>query len=442
MDEAKLSFKNKLLAALLCALVFSVVYNLCAWYAKTLEKVPSFVLGFEENIPFFPWMIVPYMSSSVFFVLVFFWCQSNIQLQVLLKRMLFVTLLAGTCFLIVPLRFSLLKPEVDNPFLNLFFRFLLQFDSPFNQLPSLHIAYAVLFWSVIKVRFRRKVKYALATWLLLLCASTLLVYQHHIIDLVGGLVVVLLSMVVVSFKPTDVKNRNRHVANHYYLFTSLFFLLALLLSHFLGGYSGIFIWFGLNSLVVGYQYQINNPRFLKDENGNISIVKKIIFLPYQLCYKLIWKFFKGRHTDIVEILPQVYCSHRLNVKTIRSLDSNKVWWVYDIAAEMEEHKIWKTTAHYFSYPILDVSVPKTEYLNTIVACIDTQYKKIKNNESILVHCTMGFTRSTIIAILLLRLNSQLSLEEAITVLKTKKPSVVLPEYAINILKYYEFKQTL
>ncbi|RXM40309.1 hypothetical protein BOQ62_06250 [Chryseobacterium sp. CH21] len=64
--------------------------------------------------------------------------------------MLFVTVIAGICFLLFPLKFSLPKPEVNSSILGYSFQFLKAFDSPFNQAPSLHIAYAFIFWSVFR----------------------------------------------------------------------------------------------------------------------------------------------------------------------------------------------------------------------------------------------------------------------------------------------------
>ncbi|WP_307455754.1 hypothetical protein [Chryseobacterium sp. SORGH_AS_0447] len=58
--------------------------------------------------------------------------------------MLFVTITAGIFFITVPLRFSFTKPEVSQNILGLPFSFLKTFDSPFNQSPSLHIAFAFI----------------------------------------------------------------------------------------------------------------------------------------------------------------------------------------------------------------------------------------------------------------------------------------------------------
>lgn len=67
MDEKRLTIQLKIKAALACWFIFSLIYNGSAYYASNLEVVPSFVISFERYIPFIPWMIIPYMSSGVFF---------------------------------------------------------------------------------------------------------------------------------------------------------------------------------------------------------------------------------------------------------------------------------------------------------------------------------------------------------------------------------------
>ncbi|MEI7489123.1 MAG: phosphoesterase, partial [Chryseobacterium sp.] len=139
MDEKRLKFKQKIYAMLLCSVVFMIVYNYSAWHVSRIEKVFSFVFDFEKYIPFLPWTIIPYMTSGLFFCAVFFFCNTKEQLKVLTKRMLFVTIIAGICFLLFPLKFSLQRPEVNGSIFGYSFQFLTTFDSPFNQAPSLHI---------------------------------------------------------------------------------------------------------------------------------------------------------------------------------------------------------------------------------------------------------------------------------------------------------------
>lgn len=198
MDERELTFFAKVKGFLFCSVLFGGVYHFSAEYAKTLANVPSFIFPFEVNMPFVEWMIIPYMTSIFFFGLMFFWTKNYSEFVLLVKRVSFVIVVAGIFYFVFPLKFSFEKPEIQSSIFQLFFSFLVKYDSPFNQSPSLHIAFAVLEWSVVRSRFRGTLLYLIVFWLLLLGLSTLLVYQHHFIDVISGVGVAFLSFIFIK----------------------------------------------------------------------------------------------------------------------------------------------------------------------------------------------------------------------------------------------------
>lgn len=111
---ATASLKQRMIALCGFYIVFGVVYGLTGWYASGLPDVSSFRFDFEDRIPFLPWMILPYMSSGLFFVYVFFLYDRKDELFVLIKQLLFVTIAAGICFVLFPLQYSYDKPWVGN----------------------------------------------------------------------------------------------------------------------------------------------------------------------------------------------------------------------------------------------------------------------------------------------------------------------------------------
>jgi hypothetical protein len=61
-----------------------------------------------------------------------------------------------------------------------------QFDLPFNQAPSLHVALAVILWARYRSATNGPVRTALAAWFALVAISPLTTYQHHFIDIIMG----------------------------------------------------------------------------------------------------------------------------------------------------------------------------------------------------------------------------------------------------------------
>ncbi|MXS70061.1 hypothetical protein GSF70_02385 [Flavobacteriaceae bacterium W22] len=261
MTEKKLKLRQQAFALTICTLTFMVVYNFSTWYAVSLDQVPSFTFYFERFIPFVPLSIIPYMASGLFFCVVFFSCKSTYQLKILTWRMLFVTFVAGIFFIALPLQFSYAKPEVSNRILQLPFSFLKAFDSPFNQSPSLHIAFAFIFWTVFKNLSKWRIH--LMIWLILLGISTLTTYQHHFIDILTGSILAHISFIVIPYRKNDPKYRNLYLANYYFLSGWIFFSAALLLQYFVGKEGLILFVPSLASMILGYYCQLNKNFLLR-----------------------------------------------------------------------------------------------------------------------------------------------------------------------------------
>lgn len=255
MTEKQLKIRQQAFALTVCTVVFMAVYNLCTWYATSLNDLPSFTFDFEKSIPFIPLSIIPYMASGFFFCLVFFSCKNKHQLKILTWRMLFVTIIAGLFFVTVPLRFSLIKPDVSNSILNLPFSFLHTFDSPFNQSPSLHIAFAFIFWSVFKDL--TKWRTFLLIWLILLGISTLTTFQHHVIDLLTGAILAHVSFIIIPYRKKDPKYRSCWLANYYFISGWIFILAALLLDKYFGSQGLVLLVPACGMMMIGYYYQKN-----------------------------------------------------------------------------------------------------------------------------------------------------------------------------------------
>lgn len=255
MTEKQLKIRQQAFALTLCTVIFMVIYNLCTWYVSSLDRVPSFTFDFEKSIPFLPLSIIPYMAGGLFFCLVFFSCKDKYQLKILTWRMLFVTIVAGIFFITVPLKFSFAKPEVSHSILGLPFSFLKTFDSPFNQSPSLHIAFAFIFWSVFKHLLKWRT--FLMIWLILLGISTLTTYQHHLIDVLNGAILAHLSFIIIPYRKNAHEYRNLRKANSYFLAGLISVLAALLLSKYVGA-TGFFLFLPASVMFIsGYRYQKN-----------------------------------------------------------------------------------------------------------------------------------------------------------------------------------------
>ncbi|WP_114701948.1 phosphatase PAP2 family protein [Psychrobacter proteolyticus] len=148
-------------------------------------------------------MIVPYSWSLVLFVVSFFLVRTSTQLSLLTYRLILATVFACLIFYFYPARFSFHRLITDD-WTQFGYQFLQLVDKPFNQLPSLHVSYAILLgvslWDVAESKKRwGSMLYRLL--LLGICSSialsTVLTYQHHLLDMFGGIVLAV-SVLILS----------------------------------------------------------------------------------------------------------------------------------------------------------------------------------------------------------------------------------------------------
>ena len=126
-------------------------------------------------------------------------CMTRRELDTHARRLLTAQAVAFACFVLVPLRFTFTQPDVDGVY-GWMFAALAGFDQPFNQLPSLHIALAVILWALYVRRLSGIARLVMEGWFLLICGSVLTTYQHHFIDIPTG---ALLGVVCVWLWPLE-----------------------------------------------------------------------------------------------------------------------------------------------------------------------------------------------------------------------------------------------
>jgi membrane-associated phospholipid phosphatase len=169
------------------SILFLIVYGGCNWITARRSNVGTFYFEWERAIPFVPFFILPYMSIDLFFVLAPFLCRTNRELSILAKRITTAIIIAGICFLIIPLRFAFPRPHAGG-FLGAIFDWFRGMDAPYNLLPSLHAALMLILADVYFRNTRGPIRLAIMVWFVLIALSPVLTYQHHLIDIVGGFV--------------------------------------------------------------------------------------------------------------------------------------------------------------------------------------------------------------------------------------------------------------
>lgn len=145
-------------------------------------------LSFELAIPFVPATAVLYNSLHLAYAMAPFVLRTRRQTHSLAIVWLLMTLVAGIVFLAFPFEHGFPRPSPAE--LGVWadlYRLADQANLRFNSCPSLHVAWGVCCVDVYSRFAGRRGRWLLAAWGCGMTASTVLLHQHHLIDVAGGL---------------------------------------------------------------------------------------------------------------------------------------------------------------------------------------------------------------------------------------------------------------
>lgn len=428
IDERKPHWRKALFWALLCGTGFFLVYGSSNAISASLENLPSLFFPWEENIPFIPQLIIPYMSIDVLFVVAFFICRDHYQMRALTLRLTLAIVVSASVFLLFPLRFGFERPAVDGIFGAMFAA--LSLDLPYNQCPSLHISLAIILWQIYKQRSRGLMKQILGLWFLLIGASTLFVYQHHVIDIYGGVIVGLLSVYLFPLKleqktlyVTTTKQHKR--IGLYYLSAAIACITAALNFN---NWAMLLLYPATSLSLVASAYFSGRSNFLQKHQGKIPLSMQILFAPYLLAVCWTWKFYRNRTLPYREIAPGVLFGRRLSITETNELAAQGVVAIIDLAPEVKT-PLSIRNIHYKHIPILDMTSPNLQQLKSAFDFISTH----KNTGKVYIHCALGYLRSAAVVAAYLMLSGQ-EIKQAIEQLHRVQASSKFPPYVASTLR--------
>lgn len=163
--------------------LFVSVYGFTNWLALKHTWHFQLYLPAELQIPFIPAFILGYVSLNVLMWIPAFTLSVD-ELHALNRAMAWATVIAGLFFLAMPAPIGFTRTDVTGPFAEMYQK-LYHFDEKANTFPSLHITFSLLFVRII-LDSLKKYRPFFWGWFALISVSVLLTHQHHLIDILGG----------------------------------------------------------------------------------------------------------------------------------------------------------------------------------------------------------------------------------------------------------------
>ena len=369
---------------------FFATYFLANWIAAQRTSVPALVFEWERAIPFLAWTIVPYWIIDALYALSLFVCKSRAELDAHAKRLLTAQVIAIAFFIALPHRFSFERPPVEGIFGTLF-EVLLGFDKPFNQIPSLHIALAVILWSLYVRNARGVARILLDVVFMLIAASVLTTYQHHFIDIPTGFALGWLCVWLWPLPETGIAapaslwrypaDPARHRLAALYGAGALAFAVA---AYSLGGAALWLGWPALALALVAACYAgLGAAGFQKQADGRLTLASQWLLGPYLAAAWINSRWWTRRHPAPVAIGDDVWIGR---MPSRRDARSTRFAGIVDLTAELS---LPRGPAQREIIPVLDLTTPEPSQLARAAAAIE----KLRTRGPVLVCCALGYSRS-------------------------------------------------
>ncbi|MBQ8092246.1 MAG: phosphatase PAP2 family protein [Clostridia bacterium] len=214
MNRLKLKFKYGTL------LLFWPLFGLVFLFLERFRTIPYYIPTYcrvDDIIPFNEWFIIPYMFWFVYLIgmISYTFFKDKTAFVHLMKYLMFANTLALIIFIVFPTCQNL-RPSVfprDN-FLTRFIGKFYLFDTNTNVAPSLHVvdSVAVLTASMNMKRFRTKGwRICFATACLFICASTVFLKQHSIVDVFIAVPVCFAADIAAYGEPIRINSRKQRI---------------------------------------------------------------------------------------------------------------------------------------------------------------------------------------------------------------------------------------
>nr|WP_314527112.1 phosphatase PAP2/dual specificity phosphatase family protein [uncultured Pseudomonas sp.] len=410
--------KPAVLWLLLLAPLFFSTYGFATWVTSQRSDVGTLVFDWETHMPFWAWTIVPYWSIDLLYGFSLLLPNTRHELKQHALRLLSAQVIAVSCFLIWPLRFTFERPELDGVF-GWLFAVLAGFDKPFNQAPSLHIALLVILWVMYQRHTQGFWRWLVHGWFALIGISVLTTYQHHFIDLPTGALAGWLCVWLWPVEhPSPLLNARLTRDPKRWRLGVRYGVGALALAIFAFVMGGAWLWILWPAvslaLVKANYFVLGAAGFQKRADGQLTPAARWLYAPYLAAAWINSRLWTRKHAQPDLIVDNVWLGR---IPTTNEQEPFKA--IVDLCAELP---INPQGCAYHAIPVLDLIAPSPAECLQAAQAIE----RLRTSGPLLVCCALGYSRSaTAVAAWLLHTGRAATIEDALTIIRTARADVVL-----------------
>jgi protein-tyrosine phosphatase/membrane-associated phospholipid phosphatase len=422
--------------AFLLAALFVVVYGATNWWTaqRPADEVRTWYFAWEPAlVPYVPLLIVPYMSVDLLFFAAPFLCRDRRELRLLARRIVFAILAAAAMFLVLPLKLAWpARPVVGGWFGDFVEQsctvpFLMEY--PHNLFPALHVTFATLLVDHYGRHTRGVVRGLVYGWFGLIVASTVLTWQHHLVDVAGGLV--LAGFAFYCYRESAARGvvvPNVRVGFYYAAGAAAVAALVPAVWPW-----GVFlVWPAAALGLTAAAYFGVGPGVFRKEQGRLPWSARFVLALVLLGHNLSWLHYRRQCRAWDEVAPGVHIGRALTNAEAAAAVKQGVTAVLDLTAELAEAAPF-LAVRYCNLQILDLTAPTPGQLREAVEFIAAEAAR----GTVYVHCKAGYSRCAAVAgAYLLASGAAATVEQAVARLRQARPSIVVRPEALEALRTF------
>ncbi len=167
---------------------------------RVVSKNPGFHstrIGWDDEFPFIPVFIIPYLSGYPLGVFAYFAFISSPYLPRVVFGYILLMAIGGLTYIVYPCKVER-REDLEGTTLStkLLATFQRTFE-PYNSLPSMHVGFSLFSALLILILGNETLGIITLLWTVLVAASTLFTKLHHFLDIIAGVVLAVVVVLVV-----------------------------------------------------------------------------------------------------------------------------------------------------------------------------------------------------------------------------------------------------
>jgi protein-tyrosine phosphatase/membrane-associated phospholipid phosphatase len=410
------------------SLLFIAVYGGTGWLTSVRSDVGTWWFAWERSLPLVPALIVPYMSLDLFFVAAPFLCVERAELRTFRRRITAAILAAGALFVAMPLEFAFPRPHPDG-WPGAIFAALHGFDRPYNLFPSLHIAILLIVSGPFLRHTRGVVRMLVAVWFGLIAVSTVFTYQHHVIDVAGGIALATLCCYAIAESPAAHPAAANSRLGAWYAGGAA--MLAALAGWF-APWGWVLLWPAGSMAIVAGAYFGFYGAITRKSGGRLPLAARLILAPWLAGQRLSLLYYRRQASPWNEMAPGVWMGRQLTDREAARAVAEGATAVLDLTGEFSEASTL-LSLNYLNLAVLDLTAPTPVQLRAAIDFINAH----RRAGAVFVHCKIGYSRSAaVMGCWLLDAGLAVTANDAVARMRVARPALVVRAEAWRALRQF------